>query len=117
MINILNEVIKGLNIVEKERLKAEGCTNECFFKGEGLTEQYTFKVIEKKKYFYINCHNSGVFLIDRNGEIYNIKGYGVADQNKKLKANLGNIKDYINENGFILEKIRFLHSKHYNYLR
>ena len=112
-IKIINEVVKGLNIVEAERLKKDGYTNECFFnKDNTLTEQHTFKILEKQKYFYINLGGSGVFMVDREGEIFNIKGYGTPDKNKKLKANLGNINDYTTQ-----EKINFLHTKQYNYLR
>jgi len=46
------------------------------------------------------------------GEIFNIKGYGTPDKNKKIKANLGNIKNYTD-----LDKIKILHSKRYNSLR
>ena len=47
-----------------------------------------------KKYHYLDIGMSGAFLIDKEtGEIYNIKGYGKPDKNKKKKANLGNILD------------------------
>ena len=122
--NILKEVVKGLNIVETERLKQEGYINEHFFKGvltpENLTEEYKYKILEKKKYFYINSGNSGVFMIEKeSGEIFNINGYGTPDKNKKLKANLGNIRDYVfTKNNFLdINKIKILHAKRYNYLR
>jgi len=108
----INKVIKGLNIAESIRLKAEGCTNECFFKDDKLTEQYTFKAIVKKKYIYLNVGDSGVFMVGLDGEIFNIKGYGKIDQNKKIKANLGNIKDYNTQ-----EEFNLLLTKRYNYLR
>lgn len=125
MMEKIKEVVKGLNICECERLKEQGFTNECFFNNgvwtsENLTEEYTFKILEKKKYFYINCGSCGVFMVEKDtGEIYNIKGYGTADKNKKIKADLGNIKDYVFEdNNFLnIEKIKFLHSKRWNYLR
>lgn len=121
MMEKIKEVVKGLNICESERLKEQGFINECFFNPDRtLTEEYTFKILEKKKYFYINCGGSGVFMVEKEtGEIFNIKGYGTADKNKKIKANLGNIKDYVFEdNNFLnIEKIKFLHSKRWNYLR
>ena len=125
MIEKIKEVIKGLNICECERLEQKGFTNECFFKNafpnpENLTEQYTFNVLEKKKYFYLNCGGSGVFMVEKDtGEIFNIKAYGTADKNKKIKADLGNIKDYVFiDNNFLnIDKIKVLHSKRYNYLR
>ncbi len=125
MIEILKEVVKGLNMSECERLKKDNYTNECFFKNgvltyENLTENYTYHIKEKQKYFYVNCGGSGVFMIEKEtGEIYNIKGYGTADKNKKLKADLENIKDYVfsNSNFLDIKKIEILHSKRYNYLR
>jgi hypothetical protein len=57
-------------------------------------------------------------VLKENGEIYNIKGYGTPDQNKKIKANLGNINDYINPDGtFNPIKINWLFDRQYNYLR
>jgi len=119
MIEILKEVVKGLNECEKQTLIKKGYTNEAFFINGILTEQYNFNILEKKKYFYVNCGGSGVFMIDKTGEIFNIKGYGTPDKNKKLKSNLGNIKDYVfTENNFLdINKIKVLHSKRYNYLR
>ncbi len=119
MIEKIKELIKGLNECERQRLIKEGFTNNAFFIEGVLTEEYTFKIIEKRKYFYINCGGSGVFMIDKAGEIFNIKGYGTADKNKKLKADLGNVKDYIFSDDNILDihKIQILHSKRYNYLR
>jgi len=112
MLNVIKEVVNMLNVAELEKLKGEGFDNECFFNSEGLTNGYKWVVLEKKKYFYINCGSSGVFMVDREGEIFNIKGYGTADKNKKIKADLGNISDYGD-----IEKVKILHSKRYNYLR
>ena len=125
MINKIKEIINGLNEQEKLRLKAEGYTNECFFNKDGnLTENYEWKFLEKKKYIYINCGTSGVFMVNKeDGEIFNIKGYGTPDKNKKIKADLGNIKDYFNIfNGVLtddldINKIKVLHKRRYNYLR
>ena len=120
---MIKEIITGLNECEKQRLIKEGFTNECFFKNGVLTEEHTFKILEKKKYFYINCGGSGVFMVDKSGEIFNIKGYGTPNKNKKLKANLGNIKDYfmifegVLTDNLNKNKVEFLHSKRYNYLR
>ena len=118
MEDIIRKIIAGLNMCEKEQLRREGCTNSCFFDGEELTKEYTFNLLEKQKYFYINLGTCGVFMVLKaDGEIYNIKAYGTPDLNKKLKANLGNIKDYIVFDNMRIEKIRYLHSKQYNYLR
>ena len=109
----INKIIVGLNIAQSLRLKAEGCTNECFFNEDGnLTENYKFKPKFKKKYIYLDVGGSGVFMVGLDGEIFNIKGYGKIDQNKKNKADLGNIKDYQTQ-----EQFNLLLSKRYNYLR
>lgn len=115
MINELNKLITGLNEAEKERLKKQGYTNSAFFDEIGnLTKSYTWYLrTGGKKFYKIDCGGSGKFMIEINtGEIYNIKSYGVPDYNKKLKANLGNIKDYDTQ-----EKINYLLTKQYNYLR
>ena len=106
----IKEVVKDLNIFEADRLKADGYTNECFFNQDGnLTDSYKWTAKEKKKYFNLDCGNSGVFMVDRiTGEIYNIKAYGQIDKNKKIKADVGNIKTCNTE---------ILHSKRWNYLR
>lgn len=106
----VTEVIKELNECEIERLKAQGYTNTAFFNQDGsLTDSYKWRIKEKAKYFYLNCGTSGAFMVDRiTGEIYNIKAYGQIDKNKKIKADLGNIKNCNSE---------ILHSKRYNYLR
>lgn len=47
---------------------------------------------ERRKYIGIVFGESDVFLVDKEtGELYNTKGYGTPDQNKKLKADIGNI--------------------------
>jgi hypothetical protein len=111
----LQFLINNLNITEKERLIKEGFINSAFFdEQDNLTKEYQWTLkLGGQKFHKINHGSSGVFMIEINtGEIYNIKAYGVPDYNKKLKANLGNIKDYDS-----IEKIRFLLSKQYNYLR
>ena len=66
-------------------------------------------VKERKKYFALDVGSSGAFLIEKDtGEIFNIKAYGVADTNKKAKANLGNI---------ISADPEKVHACRYNYLR
>lgn len=86
-------VVDGLNEAEKARLTAEGYTSAAFFTADGeLTESYKWNTKEKMKYINIDHGTSGTFLVDKaTGELFNIKGYGVADKNKKLKADIGNI--------------------------
>ena len=98
MENKIKEIIKGLNECEKERLIKDGFTNECFFDKNGnLTKEYEWYFKEKTKYFYLNVGSSGAFMVDKNGEIFNIKSYGTIDKNKKLKADLGNINKVDNK--------------------
>lgn len=77
---------------------------------KGFTHPHDVWRVKKtgKKYTYLDVGGSGAFLIDGQGEIYNIKAYGVADMNKKKKADLGNIATVDPE---------VLHSKRWNYLR
>ena len=118
MINKLNEVVKGLNILEAERLKKQGYNNDCFFNSDGTTtKEYSYYIKEGKKYFKLNCGYSGVFMVDLEGEIYNIKGYGVADKKKKIKSNLGNINNYFVDGVINIGRLRILSSSRYNYTR
>ena len=82
---------KGLNICESKRLKQDGFTNECFFNSDGsMTKDYTYTIKEKKKYFYLDCGTSGVFMIEKStGNIFGIKGYGTINKAKCW----GNIQD------------------------
>ena len=107
MINKILEIIKGLNECEEEKLNKNGFTNNCFFHENGtLTKEYLWVVIEAKKYYYLNCGGSGAFMVNnKDGEIFNIKGYGKIDKNKKLKADLGNIDSV---------DCKILHERRYN---
>jgi len=108
-------LIDNLNIAEKERLKGKGFTSSAFFdEQDNLQKDYTWHLKEGRMKFHKLDHgHSGAFMVEiATGEIYNIKAYGVPDYNKKAKANLGNIKDYDT-----LEKVRYLLSKRWNYLR
>jgi hypothetical protein len=63
----------------------------------------------RTKFTAINIGGSGAWMIENEtGEIYNIKGYGVPDYNKKQKANLGNV---------LTADPAFIYAKRYNYLR
>lgn len=96
----INRVIDGLNAVEQEYLLGIDMNGNIYNK---------WYMNERSKYVAIDCGNSGAFLVDKlSGELFNIKGYGVPDKNKKIKANLGNITT-VNP--------RVLHSKRWNYLR
>lgn len=62
-----------------------------------------------KKFAYINIGHSGAWLVEKTtGEIFNIKGYGVPDYNKKQKSNIGNIYTVDAEK---------MHRMRWNYLR
>ncbi len=80
----IEEIKEGLNLCESARLKQDGFTNECFFNSNGsLTENYTYTIKEKKKYIYLDCGTSGVFMIDKlTSNIFGIKGYGTINKAK-----------------------------------
>jgi len=80
----IKEIVEGLNICEAERLREQGCINECFFDNTGnLTENYTYHIKEKKKYYYLDVGGSGKFMICKeSGNIFGIKSYGSPNKNK-----------------------------------
>ncbi len=77
---------------------------------KGYTFQYDPVTIkEGRKYDKINIGTSGAWMIEREtGEIFNIKGFGVPDKNKKAKADIGNLDTVDPEE---------MHKLRYNYLR
>lgn len=125
MIEKVKVLVEALNQLEAEKLRKDGYTNSAFFNQDGsLTEQYKVHFKEKQKYFYIDFGSSGVFMIAKEeikgqnksitfnfpiGSIFNIKGYGTPDFNKKLKSDLGNINT--------ITDIKALFDKRWNYLR
>jgi hypothetical protein len=63
----------------------------------------------RHKFIALDCGTSGAFLVEnKTGEIFNIKGYGQADYNKKAKADLGNIR---------IADPEFVHARRWNYLQ
>lgn len=72
-------------------------------------EPDTITADTRRKFVVIDIGTSGAYMVERaTGELFNIKGYGVPDRNKKRKADLGNVTT---ANGAELLKRR------YNYLR
>jgi hypothetical protein len=108
MIEQIKKIVEGLNIAEKERLKADGYTNQCFFNEDGsLTDCYKWTLKEKKKYFYFDCGTSGAFMVDKGtGLVFGIKGYGVAHKNKVY----GNVKNF---DGDFVAFGKMLHNKRF----
>lgn len=98
LMNHIDRVIVGLNTAEEKKYAQNGYTH--------TPDKWYTKA--RSKYIAINCGSSGAFLVDGNGELYNIKGYGCPDRNKKRKADLGNIATVDHE---------WLHTRRYNYLR
>lgn len=95
----ITELIDALNIVEAREFKRMGYTHP----------PDVWHAKPKRKYINLDCGGSGAFLVEiETGELFNIKAYGVADQNKKRKANLGNIATVDAEQ---------LHRRRWNYLR
>jgi hypothetical protein len=99
----MSELVHALNRIESQTdhakiMASKGCQ----------WDQWSIKK-EGKKFAYLDKGTSGVFLIERaTGELYNIKGYGVPDYNKKQKADIGNLATV---------DVQVLHTKQYNYLR
>jgi hypothetical protein len=100
----LENLCKALNVIKNATYKAQGFP-------ETMQEGYDTYHVKKvgKKYAYIDSGGSGVFLVEvSTGELYNIKAYGVADFNKKKKADIGNVYTVNPE---------VLYTKRWNYLR
>ena len=96
----IQRVINGLNIAEAAQHKRNGFTKH---------PPELWHTVDRRKYVHINCGGSGAFLCDKKtGELFNIKGYGVADKNKKAKADIGNIATV---------DPTWLHSRRWNHLR
>ena len=99
IITALEKITEQLNVIEKRKHAEKGFTHPADF----------WHSKERNKYIAMDCGNSGAFLVEKpTGEIYNIMGYGQADKNKKIKADLGNITTVDPE---------FLHARRWNYLR
>ncbi len=96
----IKKLADALNVIEGEEQKRKGYTIP--------HDKWTLKKMGKK-FAYLDCGGSGAFLVEiATGELYNIKGYGVPDYNKKKKADIGNINTV---------DPKVLHSKRWNYLR
>lgn len=96
----IETLIDGLNQAKEKSL--EGTS----LQGKGYNNFHVKKV--GPKFIYVDAGSSGCFLIDRDGELYNIKAYGVVDYNKKSKCDLGNISKV---------NVQWLFSKRFNYIR
>ena len=65
--------------------------------------------VERNKFIALNCRDSGAFMVEKaTGELFNIKGYGRPDYNKKQKADLGNV---------LTADPETVHARRWNYLR
>lgn len=95
----IERVVAELNVEEAAQHAAKGYKHP----------PDVWHAVPKRKYINIDCGASGAFMVARDtGELFNIKGYGVPDQNKKAKADLGNIRT-------VGPKLLIL--KRFNYLR
>lgn len=96
----LNKLCDELNQADAAKHAAEGFT---------YAKQHGWHWKDGQRWVKIDCGPSGAFLMDAgDGELYNIKAYGVPDHNKKRKADIGSI---YSTNGYDL-----IH-KRWNYLR
>ena len=99
ILKAVEEMADKLNVVEREAHAAKGFTHPADF----------WECKHRKKFYALDCGSSGAFLVDKEtGELFNIKGYGVPDYNKKQKADLGNV---------LTVDAKALHSKRWQYLR
>ena len=131
LVHAIEVLIDELNKVKEDQLQVRGLTN---LVGKNYDDFHIEKV--GKKFAYLNTGGPGVliytnikdyrkaaqlaidykleaasgcFLIELGtGELYNIKGYGVPDYNKKKKSDIGNV--------FTVDAA-WLYGKRWNYLR
>lgn len=97
---VLNKFIADLNTVEAATHAAKGFTHP--------PDKWKVGKVGRK-FCYLDCGGSGAFLVEvATGELFNIKGYGTPDYNKKRKADLGNLAT---------ADPATVHSKRWNYLR
>ena len=90
----INELLDALNAIEAAK-------NDVF------PRLWTAKT--RTKFTAIDIGTSGAFLVEKaTGELFNIKGYGVPDRNKKRKADIGNLATV---------DPAYLHAHQFNYLR
>jgi hypothetical protein len=87
----VKEFVLKLNEIQASKLREEGYTNDCFFDSDGLVEDWKFKAIYKKKWIYIDRGHSGVYMIDPDGNIFRIKGYGQVNK-AKFRGNLKSVQ-------------------------
>ena len=95
----LDNLVAQLNKIEKEKHNSPSYP------------YYTELVqwVDRRKFVAINIGSSGAWMVEKaTGEIFNIKGYGIPDYNKKRKADIGNIATVDPE---------AMHGKRWNYLR
>ena len=104
----MNHETTATHVAELVR-KLDGIERRKHF-GNGYT--HTSDLVDwpvRRKFIAIDIGSSGAWLVERDtGEIFNIKGYGVADRNKKAKSDIGNVATVDPER---------MHSMRYNYLR
>ena len=90
----INELLEALNGIEAAK-------NDVFPK--------LWTAIPRTKFTALDIGGSGAFMVENaTGELFNIKGYGVPDRNKKLKADIGNLATV---------DPAYLHAHRFNYLR
>jgi hypothetical protein len=105
LIRIAQDVERARIAEDRQRQESAGMQ----YKAE-YNERERVSIKERREFYAIDIGTSGAFLIRKSdGEIFNIKScYGVPDYNKKLKADLGNIKTADGQT---------LYRRRYNYLR
>lgn len=103
-------LVFDLNKIIAADLIGQGYTGPAFFTPEGEpNEQQVAKLKSRKKFYALDVGTSGAYLIEKEtGEIFNIKGYGRPDYNKKRKSDIGNV--------LTCDSVKVFRMRH-NYLR
>jgi hypothetical protein len=94
LVMALDAICIQLSILSEAECKQRGWTlvTRYYWKERSKFVAIDSTVLNESAQLVKDTEGSGYWLVEKStGEIYNIKGYGVPDHNKKLKSNIGNI--------------------------
>jgi len=74
-------IVDFAKLVEQQQI--ETAKKRWNFSHPGWEESYHAKVIEGNKYTKVDIGSSGKFMIDKEGNIFGIKGYGQVNKKKQ----------------------------------
>lgn len=89
---LVDHFVHELNNLIAEKFKKEGMDWAFDLHGNLIDSEKAYTK-PGKRFLKINIGGSGAYMMEKEtGELYNIRGYGQPDHNKKKKSDLGNIQ-------------------------